>query len=166
MGDRPVCMITPTRLLYFGSRDWIDVPGGWTLDVMQGRQRGEGYLYRGPRSRVMAAQLTADAQAHPEGVVLIEGEAVGADVMARLLVAGWHGFTVEPYPVDTAIDGPWPAAGHRRNARMHRDGKPDGARSFITGNLGTPLSRGSAGMLDILRRAGVPTIVHRDDGVE
>ena len=159
-------MIEPTRLLYFGSRDWIDVQPGDTLADAQRRQR-QGYLYRGPRSRIMLGRLVADSVAHADGVVLIEGEAVGADMMARMLASdGWSGFTVEPYPVDTAQDGPWPGAGPRRNARMLCLGRPVAARGFITGNRGSPLSRGSAGMLDILRRAGVPTIVHRDDGIE
>lgn len=152
------------RILYFGSRTWIDVRPGVTLHEARAAQRG-GYLYRGRLARIMHEQIEADALAHPEGVTIIEGEADGADLMARMLADG-PGFTIERYPVDTAIDGPWPAAGHRRNARMAREGKPTHARGFISGKRGTPLSRGSASMLEILRRMRVPTIVHREDGVE
>jgi hypothetical protein len=49
---------------------------------------------------------------------------------------------------------------------MHRDGKPDRAIGFISGKVGEPLSKGSASMLAICKRAGTPVIVYREDGVE
>jgi hypothetical protein len=53
----------------------------------------------------------------PKGTIVVHGGARGADTIAgdeaRAL-----GFEVRAYPVDNAIDGPWPAAGVRRNARM------------------------------------------------
>lgn len=87
-------------------------------------------------------------------------------------------------PVDHALDGPWPAAGHRRNARMYRVWKPSLAAGFITGKVGSPLSSGSEGMARIclagLRDGGAsihanrareiappcPVVIYRDDGVE
>lgn len=47
---------------------------------------------------------------------LVHGGAAGADTMAGAL---WpEPGTIHRRPVDPAIDGPWPAAGHRRNIRM------------------------------------------------
>jgi hypothetical protein len=153
-----------TRILYFGSREWIDVPRGWRSDEVHAENRYGRSPWFGPRHQAIQAQMRADVAEHGT-ILVIEGEANGADVLARAVAYSLKQ-VVMPYPVDTKIDGPWPAAGHRRNARMHREGKPVAARGFIVGERGTPLSRGSAGMLDILRRAGVPTIVHRDDGIE
>jgi len=50
---------------------------------------------------------------------LVHGGARGADTLADIV---WRelGGTVEAYPVDEAIDGPWPRAGHNRNERMVR----------------------------------------------
>jgi hypothetical protein len=154
-----------TRILYFGSRDWIDVPDGWTLADAHQVTRSRGTVLReGVRYKAIWARMDRDI-ADFGAALVVEGEADGADILARL-VAREHEQGVEAYPVNHAVDGPWPWAGPRRNARMCREGRPTAARGFVTGVRGTPLSRGSAGMLDILRRAGVPTIVHRDDGIE
>jgi hypothetical protein len=48
---------------------------------------------------------------------LAHGDARGADTIAGR-VARSMGIEVQPYPVDNGVDGPWPAAGHRRNDRM------------------------------------------------
>lgn len=81
-------------------------------------------------------------------------------------------------PVSPGMDGPWPAAGHRRNARMYQTHKPTLAVGFISGKVGMPMSSGSAGMLKICREgihskdrrvmyaAPCPVVVYRDDGVE
>lgn len=61
--------------------------------------------------------------------VVIHGGANGADRIAGWC-AGGVGASVKPYPVDRAIDGDWPSAGPRRNARMLRDGKPDRGLAF------------------------------------
>lgn len=99
--------------------------------------------------------------------VVIEGESPsgGADRLARL--AGESlGIPVDPCPVDTAIDGPWPAAGHRRNERMHRTKRPDVGAGWISGKGGSPMSSGSDGMRRICERAGTPLVVYREDGFE
>ena len=155
---------SPTRILYCGSRGWIDVRPGLSL-LQAKRDLRRGILYRGPRARIMAAQIEADATAHPGGLIIVEGEGDGADVMSRVIGAG-PGVAIDPYPVDTAIDGPWPAAGHRRNARQARDGRPEAGRAFAVGDVGTPLSKGTAGMVAILRRMRLLVIVHRDNGIE
>lgn len=157
-------MTAPTRLLYFGSRTWVDVPPVASLIDARRRLR-RGTVHWGPRCRIMQSQIHADINAFGEdGLIVVEGEADGADVMARVLAP--LGVGVDPYPVDLTLDGPWPTAGHRRNARMAREGKPVEARGFITGDVGTPYSKGSAGMVEILRRLGIPLILHRDNGIE
>lgn len=49
-----------------------------------------------------------------------EGGAIGTDkAVARYLRTQSAGLiTIDEYPVDTRLDGPWPLAGHRRNRRM------------------------------------------------
>lgn len=155
----------PTRVLYFGSREWIDVPARWTIREVHTHVRRHGAVpLKGPRYIAIGRQMQADIAEHGQ-LVVIEGEADGADILSRI-IAGNLGQNVERFPVDHALDGPWPAAGPRRNARMDREGRPVLARGFVVGRRGTPLSRGSAGMLGILQRRGCPVIVHRDDGVE
>jgi hypothetical protein len=71
------------------------------------------------------------------------------------IVDAWmrsHGIIVETYPVRPAIDGPWPSAGPRRNARMLADSKPDAGVIF-------PGGRGTEDMERRLRAAGVPVWV-------
>lgn len=46
------------------------------------------------------------------------------------------GIAVEPFPVDTAIDGSWPAAGQVRNIRMLRTFEPNLVVAF-PGGAGT-----------------------------
>lgn len=68
------------------------------------------------------------------------------------LVDAWcvdHGISTEPYPVRIAVDGPWPAAGPRRNARMLAASKPDAGVIF-------PGGTGTADMEGRLREAGIP----------
>src|SRR4051812_40652519 len=51
------------------------------------------------------------------GTILIHGAARGVDTDMGIK-AKIRGIKVVPVPVDQALDGPWPAAGHRRNWRM------------------------------------------------
>lgn len=119
----------------------------------------------GPRWVAILKQARADVAEHC-AIVIVEGEADGADILARI-VARRLEQQHDPYPVIPGpIDGAWPAAGHRRNERMARDGKPTCGRGFVTGDVGSPLSAGSAGMLAILRRIGLPVVLHRDNGIE
>lgn len=105
------------------------------------------------------------ATACPDVVIEGESPAGGADRLARI-AAESLGIHVDPCPVDTTIDGPWPAAGHRRNERMHRTKRPDVAAGFISGKVGTPLSSGSAGMARICEAAGTPLVVYRENGID
>lgn len=103
--------------------------------------------------------------ARPDVVIEGESPAGGADRLARI-GAESLGIAVDPCPVDTAIDGPWPAAGHRRNERMHRTKKPHVAAGLISGRIGAPMSSGSAGMARICEAAGTPLVICREDGID
>lgn len=157
--------MSAARPLYFGSRTWLDVPEGWTLREAHAQvRRTNAAAMWDRRARIVLVQMRADvAEFGP--ITVVEGEADGLDILSRI-VAVHLGQAHDPYPVNLDVDGPWPAAGHRRNERQGRDGKPTCGRGFITGDVGTPLSRGSAGMLAILQRLRLPVVLHRDNGVE
>lgn len=72
------------RILYFGSREWLDVPKGWTAAQVKREARDRGRLVRGPRQADIERALREDAQSFGE-VVIIEGEADGADITTRIL---------------------------------------------------------------------------------
>jgi len=91
------------RILVCGSRNWVDA------DCVR--------LH-------LAMRLYSAAER-----VVIHGGATGADTLAGLN-APLCGAAVEAFPVDHAVDGPWPSAGPRRNARMLRDGKPTHGLAF------------------------------------
>lgn len=119
------------RLLVFGSRTWTDRAAVWRA------------LSALPRSAV------------------IEGEAKGADTMARQW-AQFYRVPLARFPADWNGEGR--GAGPRRNARMLLEGKPDRAIGFVSGTVGTPLSRGSA---DMARRCSyIPTRILREDRIE
>lgn len=158
-------MSEPTRILYFGSREWIDVPEGMTAPMVRAMARAQNRLVDGPRKRCIDAQVRDDLARF--GVVIgIEGEADGADITSRILLvrAGQH---VERFAITREE---WrehgKKAGPLRNERMLRDGRPHEARGLIVGARGTPHTAGSAHMLGLLRVANIPTIIHRDDGIE
>ena len=88
--------------------------------------------------RVVARCLELLAPSH-----IIEGGASGADTCARR-IAKRLGIGLETYPADWARLGR--RAGHERNARMLRDGKPDVV-------LALPGGRGTADMVARARRA-------------
>ena len=80
--------------------------------------------------------------------VLVHGGAWGADAIA----ADWarmHGRISRRYLPDTSIDGPWPAAGPRRNRRMF-----DTERSGLTCVVRCPGGRGTQSMEDYARANG------------
>ncbi len=88
--------------------------------------------------------------------VVIEGECPTRE-NADKLAAEWARAKrrrVAPFPVNHRLDGPWPGAGPRRNARMLRIGRPTHAAAFprADGHIGN----GTADMLAQLRVARVP----------
>lgn len=89
------------RILVCGSRDWAD------------------------RARI-ASELAILRPTH-----VIHGACpTGADVIAHRIVCTSDTIATLVYHVDHTIDGPWPAAGPKRNARMLRDAKPDRGLAF------------------------------------
>lgn len=86
--------------------------------------------------------------------VVIEGEAKGADTLARTWAETWK-LDVEPYPADWNRYGK--SAGFVRNKQMIEEGKPDLAVGFIDRPLHE--TKGSRMMASIARRAVPTTIV-------
>lgn len=83
--------------------------------------------------------------------VLIEGEARGADSMARRWAED-HSITVEQYPADWKQFGR--AAGPIRNQQMIDEGKPTEAVAFY--DRPRLESKGTADMVRRLKKAGIP----------
>jgi hypothetical protein len=86
--------------------------------------------------------------------VVIEGEALGADLMARAW-AEVNKIPVEPYPADWNKYGK--SAGPIRNRQMLEEGKPDLVVAFPIGKLTE--SRGTFNMVTLASKAGVRVIV-------
>lgn len=68
---------------------------------------------------------------------IAHGAAIGTDRHISYL-AYLHKLAILEYPVNTALDGPWPCAGHNRNLRMLKESKcstlivfPDGGRGTL-----------------------------------
>lgn len=102
------------RLLVCGNRDWTDAGEiGYQLALIFGEDR----------ERVVIHGNNGDLRARPPR---------GADVLAGWCAEG-VGATVERWPVNHALDGPWPEAGPRRNKRMMKLSRPD--RGLALGNL-------------------------------
>lgn len=120
------------RLLLCGDRNWKD-----------------GHLIRS----VLGAEIRAFMQANPgakrSDVVVIEGEARGADQGAAA-IAVQFGCTVERYPADWDKYGR--AAGPIRNRQMLRIGKPDKVIAF---HDDIENSKGTKNMVEIAREDAV-----------
>jgi hypothetical protein len=114
-----------TRLLVCGPRDYPDY---WTVHEI----------------------LDAMHRVNPI-TCLIEGGALGVDRFARAWAVK-NGVPTDPCEVDHTLDGPWPAAGSRRNQRMMREKRPDRVLAFVA----TPPTKGTADMVRQAKRAGVP----------
>ncbi len=85
----------------------------------------------------------------PYDTVIIEGEARGADTLARQ-AASRQGYNVEAYPADWAQYGR--AAGPIRNKQMLDEGKPDLVLAF---SEDIENSRGTANMVMQARKRGI-----------
>lgn len=86
----------------------------------------------------------------PPGTVIIEGEARGADSIARQ-EALTLGLEVKRFPADWSKHGS--AAGPIRNRQMLVEGNPDKVYAFHSNIL---QSKGTANMVGQARRRGVP----------
>lgn len=133
--DRPPTLPSPYRVLVCGDRNWTD------------------QLY---------VQVTLDRllESHPEGLVIIEGCAKGADASAERW-AHRKGLEGNPvglvhYPADWAAYGK--RAGPIRNLKMLRLGQPDEVHAFHD-DLAN--SKDTAGVVRIALAAGVRVELHR-----
>ena len=130
MSDRPLPdwpATTPPsfRLLVTGGRDFTD-------------------------AAFVNARLDDVAAKHPR-ITIIHG-ACYTSVNADKLAGQWaheHGHRVEEYPVYHALDGAWPGAGPRRNARMLRSAWP------VHGVVAFPGGSGTEDMVKKARATGV-----------
>jgi hypothetical protein len=93
-----------------------------------------------------------DLHARHTIAVVIEGEAPGADALARDWAES-RDVPVEKYPADR----PGRAASASRNARMLAEGKPDHVVAFPATTLSE--SPGTLDMVTRAGRAGIPTVV-------
>ena len=91
--------------------------------------------------------------------VIIEGEAKGADSIARDC-AIFHGLTVEKYPADWKIGR---KAGPIRNKQMLVEGKPD----YVVGySNDIKSSRGTRNMLKQALKAGIEAYLNISDAID
>lgn len=105
-------------------------------------------LVTGGRDYRDAAAINAalDAVHAKRGITAVIHGACHTPINADKLAGQWardHGVPEEPWPVVRALDGPWPASGPHRNARMLGESKPDGVVAFPGGH----------GTSDMCRRA-------------
>lgn len=93
----------------------------------------------------------------PEEFVVVEGEAAGADTMAREW-AEERGATVDPFPANWSRGR---GAGMIRNRRM----LDSGADEVLAFSVAWPPTGGTDGMCSIAEAAGVPVVVVTPDGI-
>lgn len=121
-------------------------------------------LVCGPRVWLEQKPIEKILREFPRDTVIVHGAARGADMIAGY-VAEFLSFEVRPYPVDHALDGPWPAAGPRRNVRMLRAEHPSADGTFVdvglVFTLTETLSKGT-GHMSKLMRAATPKIDVRE----
>lgn len=90
----------------------------------------------------------------PAGTIIVQGGARGADSIAGF-VGEILGFEVREYAVDSALDGPWPAAGVQRNLRMLKAEHPSSDGTYvdvgIAFKLKEELSVGTGHMVEFMR---------------
>lgn len=103
------------RILVCGSRDWTDAA---CITLKLGALLAP--WVSGPGPHVVIHGDNGDLLAQPPR---------GADKLAGF-VAKELGASVVAYPINHALDGLWPGAGPRRNARMLAQGKPDRGLAF------------------------------------
>ena len=110
--------------------------------VCGGRKFGQGAGETHALYRAMNA-----AHSHKPITTLIHGAAPGADSLAGAWAAIQGGIEIIDFPADWKAHGR--AAGHIRNARMLREGKPEGVIAF-------PGGPGTADMTRRAQKAGLP----------
>jgi len=97
----------------------------------------------------------------PYHAVVAHGGARGADLIAKQEAEGL-GLRTVPYPVDATLDGPWPAAGIKRNTRMVEDFKPEFAFAFRSAGR----SNGTDDCFRKCKKAGANSYMIKEDSTE
>jgi hypothetical protein len=105
-------------------------------------------------------KLIADIVADFKPDVVIEGEARGADSMARD-AAEYFGIPVEAYPANWEVHGK--AAGPIRNTQMLKEGKPDLVVAF---HNDLQNSKGTLNMVTQARKQNIKVYVYTDGGLK
>lgn len=127
------------RIVTTGGRDFADRElVRWALALLNPREVGHGACHTGTLTR------------HLQVLGL---RICGADGVVDETACG-IGSNVERYPVDVAIDGPWPAAGPRRNQRMLDSFRPDLVLAF-------PGGKGTADCCRKAEKMGIRVITAR-----
>lgn len=111
-------------------------------------------LICGSRNYTNWAKILNYVKSLPKDTVIIEGEAKGADTLARL-AAEECGLKVERYPANWNEYGK--AAGQIRNRQMLNEGKPDLVVAF-SDDLDN--SKGTKNMVSIAKSAGIPVFIN------
>mgnify|MGYP000473452846 CR=1 FL=1 len=141
------------RVLVCGSRDFgtkIDESGKRQLDPESRSYRMEHIILDG---------LLSDWQSsHPGDFTVIEGEAMGADLIAanwatKMMMQDGHAVEVEHYPADWEKYGK--GAGPVRNKQMLTEGQPTLVLAFSNDFTA---SRGTNNMIQQATKAGVPVV--------
>jgi hypothetical protein len=113
-------------------------------------------LVCGPRVWLDQKPIDEVLRQFPPGTIIVHGAARGADAIAGF-VGELLGFEVREYPVDHALDGPWPAAGVRRNLRMLKSEHPSKDGTYVdvgvAFKLTEELSVGTGRMVEFMREA-------------
>lgn len=113
-------------------------------------------LVCGPRKWMEQKPIEEVLRQFPAGTIIVQGGARGADSIAGF-VGEILGFEVREYAVDSALDGPWPAAGVQRNLRMLRAEHPSSDGAYvdvgIAFKLKEELSVGTGHMVEFMRQA-------------
>lgn len=110
-------------------------------------------LFCGDRRWRNRAAIRRELEALPKGTIVVEGEAAGADTIARE-EAEKLGLPVQRFPAHWDLYGNH--AGTLRNREQLRFGEPDEVRAFVL-----PSSRGTWHMIKIAEAAGVPVRIIR-----
>jgi len=137
------------RILVTGDRNWRNA------------ERVRDCLYD------VARNDTIDDDGCYQDLTLVEGEAMGADIYARVVVeleiADWDGYyprwvAIDPFPADWKQFGP--AAGPIRNTQMQKSGV-----DFVVGfHNDIASSRGTKDMLKQCAKAGIPGRLFTEEG--
>lgn len=137
------------------------VTGGRTYGVAKPDDSPERHAEAAEERATLTRALDAFHARHTV-TLLIHGAARGADSWARQW-AGGRGVATLAFPAKwypKGRRGPLDrAAGHKRNAQMLYEGRPDAVLAF-------PGGRGTANMVGKAQAAGVPVWVVRDKQIE